>query len=451
MITLMFGMERYHHLLILLTLCIAIVMATEAMIIAGFPDIEAEFGVASVIVAWILPSVMLVGAVILLAIGSLGDILGKKKILLSCLMIYGSGVLLAGFAPDMTILLISRMLQGVGLGVIPLAYALVALETPPRWVTTAIGVLAGSFGAGSFIGVMTGAFIIEYIGWRACFQVMMPVVVALILAAWAIIPDSGARKESRIDLIGIILLAAAILSVMLALTQMGLAGPGDPLVWAGILIGIICFYLFLWHEGRISSPLLDLDMIREPPFPAVSLNAFLVVFSFFILLQTMPYLITSPAGLGLAVIYVGILLMPGTLTDMISGPLAGYIVAKRGVVLPFLLGSLALLIGSGIFFLSAMSPLLLVCIWMIFSAGMSILLTIDNMIAVAAAPPGTTATASAFVHTLQYIGGATGPIVAGVALTLFPGEDAFPVIFLIVVGVSALILYQSAGIRRHLP
>ncbi|MDO8841327.1 MFS transporter, partial [Methanocalculus sp.] len=401
--------------------------------------------------AWILPTVMLVGAVILLAVGSLGDIIGKRRVILICLLVYGAGVLLGGFAPDMLTLLLSRMLQGVGLAVAPLAYALVAEETPPEWVSTGIGVLAATYGAGSFLGIMTGAFIIEHSGWRACFLVMTPFVMALIISAWFILPKKEGVLKGKIDLTGMALFAASILFGMLALTQMGLAGIRHPFVWICLSISIISLILFLRHEKRVALPLLDIGMIREAPFPAITINAFLVVFSFFILLQVMPYLIASPAGLALAIVYVGILLMPGSLMDMVSGPLAGYIVGKKGVVLPFVFGSIALLVGCGIFFLFPLTPLLVVCIWMIFSAGMSILLTIDNMIAVASAPPGQTATASAFLHTIQSIGGAIGPIVAGAALTIYPGEEAFSVIFLIVLGVTAIILFQSVGIRRHLP
>lgn len=451
MITLMFGLQRYHHLLILLGFIIATVMATEAMIIAAFPGIEEEFGVSSVIIAWILPAVMLVGAVLLLAIGSLGDILGKRRIVLACLIVYGAGVALAGYAPDMPTLLISRTLQGLGLAIAPLAYALVAEETPVEWVATSIGVLAATYGAGSFIGIMSGAFIIEHIGWRACFLVMVPVVLLLIVFAWHIIPDHGIRKKGKIDLIGMMLFAISILSGMIAITWIGLAGISDPLVWICIGVSICSLFLFLRHENQTEDPLLDLGMIHEAPFPEITINAFLVVFSFFILLQVMPYLIASPAGLALSVIYVGILLMPGSLTDMISGPLAGFMVSRKGVVIPFILGALFLLFGCGIYFLFPMTPVLVVCIWMIFSAGMSILLTIDNMIVVASAPPGSTATASAFLHTIQSIGGALGPIVAGAALTLYAPEEAFTVIFLVVLGVSAIILFQSAGIRRHLP
>jgi len=451
MITLMPGLKRYHYLLIVLGFIIAMVMATEAMIIAAFPGIEEEFGVSSVIIAWILPSVMLVGAVLLLAIGSLGDILGKRRIILACLVLYGIGIALAGIATDISSLLFSRMLQGLGLAVAPLAYALVAEETPVEWVATAIGVLAATYGAGSFTGIMVGAYIIEHIGWRACFQIMIPVVLLLLISAWYIIPDHGERNIAALDLTGMLLFAISILSGMLAITWIGLEGITSPLVWLQVLLSLTCMCLFIRHEKQTSSPLLDLEMIRNPPFPAITTNAFLVVFSFFILLQVMPYLISSPAGLALSAIYVGILMMPGSLTDMISGPLAGYMVTKKGVVLPFILGSLFLLIGCGIFFLFQTTPLLIVCIWMIFSAGMSILLTIDNMIAVASAPPGNTATASAFLHTVQSIGGAVGPIVAGTALTIYAPDEAFTVIFLAVLGVSAIILFQSARIRRYLP
>jgi MFS family permease len=248
-----------------------------------------------------------------------------------------------------------------------------------------------------------------------------------------------------------VLFALSILSGMLAITWLGLEGITSLLVWLSTLVSLTCLSLFLRHEKKTKSPLLDLGMIREAPFPAITINAFLVVFSFFILLQVMPYLISSPAGLALSAIYVGILLMPGSLTDMISGPLAGYIVAKKGVVLPFILGSVFFLLGCGIFFIFPTTPLLIACIWMIFSAGMSILLTIDNMIVVASAPPGNTATASAFLHTVQSIGGAVGPIVAGATLTIYAPDEAFTVLFLVVLGVSALILFQSAGIRRYLP
>lgn len=435
--------SSHYPRLLLVLLCAAVmaVMAGEAMLVAAFPRIEVEFGISSVATAWILPAMMLVGVVMMPALGSLGDIHGKKTMLIVCLAVYAAGVVFGGFAGDIVSLLLCRFLQGIGLGIAPIACALIAEQLPRPRVPGAIGLLSATDGAGTVVGVLAGSCIVEWAGWRTCYHLAAPVALLILITAWILVRPSPVRSTRRIDVPGIALLSLSLFSGLLALSLLTITFGA---ISACTLVG------FLLWERKTKSPLFDLRFVRRHPMPTVCINAGMVMLLYFLLLQVMPYAIESPAGLGLSAIAVGLVMVPGTVADMISGIATGRFAGTRGVRIPYLIGALELALACMLLLVLPLSVPLLVVIWIAVSSGMSILITADSIAVVASARPDRMATASSLVHTFQNLGGAVGPLVAGLALAgSKQSYSGFSTAFLIGMLVSVLVLVQAVRLRQR--
>ncbi|MEM0264158.1 MAG: MFS transporter, partial [Saccharolobus sp.] len=142
----------YRALLILAPIAIA-VMYTEAMLIPSLPTIANDFNVNSATVSWVLTAYLISGVIANPIIGKLGDIYGKKRMLVYVMIIYTIAVSFNGFAPNFALFIIFRTIQGIGLGMFPLAFSLIREEFPPHLIPRAQGIVSAMFGIGSAISL----------------------------------------------------------------------------------------------------------------------------------------------------------------------------------------------------------------------------------------------------------------------------------------------------------
>jgi MFS family permease len=216
--------------------------------------------------------------------------------------------------------------------------------------------------------------------------------------------------------------------------------------------------LFVKVEAGAEEPMLDLSMIRKLPVLIALVIGLIVVMATFMLIQTLPYLIESPTGLGLPALAVGLILMPGSVADMVSGPATGMLIGRWGVRPAMVLGSVLLLLGTLLYAFTAPSVAVLVGAGVLFNAGMSVTLTGNTIIVVRAAEASETGTWTAVYHTSQNIGGMIGPVIAGVFLTAFavevpgwtafmPSMEAFHLVFVAISALSFATLLLSLRVR----
>ncbi|MDK2975210.1 MAG: hypothetical protein PWP08_1581 [Methanofollis sp.] len=449
-----------YHLcaLVILSAVVVTVMFTEGMLTPALPLIQDEFGISGVWTSLILTAVLLVGAIVTPVIGTCGDIFGKKRMMLVCIVIYAAGVTASGWAVDIESLLLFRALQGVGLGMFPLGYALIREQFPPEKVPIAVGTIAAMFGAGTLLGIFAGSWIVEYYSWRTTFHLVAPIAFTLLALTAVLIVPSPVRTGASVDRAGMATFTLTLLSLVLAITMGGIAGWRSPGIVVLALMAVMFAALFAKVEAVAETPMLDLSMVRNVQVLIALAIGFIVVMATFMLIQTLPYLIESPTGLGLSSLAVGLILIPGSVADMISGPATGALVGRWGVRPAMILGSVLLLAGALVYALAVPSVVVLIAAGILFNAGMSITLTGNTIVVVRAAAPSETGTWTAVYHTSQNIGGMIGPVIAGVFLTAsaievpgwtaaMPSGKAFDSIFLVIVGLSFAALLLSLRMR----
>jgi len=168
----------------------------------------------------------------------------------------------------------------------------------------------------------------------------------------------------------------------------------------------------------------------------------MVVLVLFMILQALPYLIENPAGLALSEFAVGLILMPGSIADMVAGPLTGVMVRRYGVRRPLISGAVLLFSGAAVYFVGFNSISMLVLAGVLMNAGMSVELTANTIIMLHSVPEEETAAGTALIQTSQNVGGMTGPVITGIIISGFTAV-AFGSVFLVATVFAAMVVIMT--------
>lgn len=409
----------YGTALVLLSACILLPMISESMLVAALPGIEWEFSTTGITGAWILPVVLLFGAGLSPFFGTLGDNLGRKKVLSICLLFYVAGVMLSGFSWNIWSLLIFRAMQGIGIAASPIAYAIVSEHFPPARVSAGIGVLSACYGAGTLLGIFFGSMVTDLLGWRWTYFIMIPVVIAHLALIILKLPASPGIPGRKSDWAGAFFLLAAMFFLMSAITLGYRDGFASPLFAVSAVLSAITTGLFIHCEKRAAFPSIDLGMLKKRRVAIIAVMALLVNMTTFLYIQVFPFIIQSPAGLMLDELFVGCVMVPGSIADMIASPAAGLWIRKRGYNFPLYLGGLMMIAAPLIYFLLPLSIATLAVLYTVFCAGMGMVATAYLMAMIGTVPSDRTAGATGLLNSCTNIGGMIGPMITGIFLATF--------------------------------
>ena len=161
-----------------------LVMYTETMLVPSLPNIISEFDLSYSISPWILTTYLIVGAVMTPVTSRLAEIYGKRKILLVVLGVYAVGVTVGALTTDFYSFVIARGLQGVGISMFPIAFSVIREQFPKSRLAIGQGVITSMFASGSILGLVVGATIAEYSGWRMTFLSILPIAILLPIVVW---------------------------------------------------------------------------------------------------------------------------------------------------------------------------------------------------------------------------------------------------------------------------
>ncbi|MGB7632885.1 MAG: MFS transporter, partial [Nitrososphaeraceae archaeon] len=221
--------------LALLSSTLLTVFFSETMLLPAIPEIIQDFNITYGTAAWIFSAYLIVAAVMTPVAGRLSDLYGKKKVLLVLLTIYIAGLVSGGFADNISTLLVTRIIQGVGLAAVPAAFSLLRDTFPPAKLAIAVGVFGSAYSAGSVVGLLVGASIIQNFGWHSTFLAIIPfsAVVTIMIAKFVredkkihhanseeATDNTSRRKRASfpIDIKGVGALSVTITSFLIALT-----------------------------------------------------------------------------------------------------------------------------------------------------------------------------------------------------------------------------------------
>lgn len=396
--------------LMLPTLLIAMDMTVLHLAV---PHLTAELQPTSVQLLWItdIYGFMIAGS--LITMGTLGDRIGRRKLLMIGAAAFGLASIVAAFSPSADLLIASRALLGIaGATLMPSTMSLIRnMFLDPRQRTVAIGIWVSGFSAGSAIGPLLGGLLLEYFWWGSVFLLGVPVMLILLIAAPLLLPEYKDPVPGRFDLLSAGLSLVAVLAVIYGLKEIAQKGL-EPLSILSIVTGVVVGAVFVRRQQTLDDPLLDLRLFRRRAFSTSLITYTFGVFAGFgTFLFIAQYL---QLVLGLSPLEAGMWSVPGALAFIIGSNLSPRAVRR---VRPAYLISAGLALSALGFWLVAQAGLdslaNIVIGNALMSLGFGFTFTLTADMVVSTAPPERAGAASALSETGAEFGGALGIAVLG--------------------------------------
>jgi EmrB/QacA subfamily drug resistance transporter len=332
--------------LILSSVSVGTFMATldGSIVNISLPKIQESFGVDLATVEWVVVAYLLVVGSVLLPFGRLGEVLTFKRVYLVGFAVFTLASALCGFAPSATVLILFRILQGLGAGMLQaMGPAIVARTFGPGERGRALGINAISVSIGLSLGPALGGLLTEFGTWRAIFLVNVPVGIFAILWAARILPAEQRRAGQSFDLLGAALSSTAVFALLLALINGQSWGWSSPPTLGLLAAFVVLGALFLFVERRAAQPMIDLALFRIRAFSA-GLASLVIAFSgLFTATFLLPFLLQQ--GSGFTPLEAGLLLTPIPITTALVAPFSGALSDRIGSRLPASAGIAIMALG----------------------------------------------------------------------------------------------------------
>jgi EmrB/QacA subfamily drug resistance transporter len=308
-----------------------ILMLDSTMLPLALPSIRLELGASSSGLQWVQNVYLLTMAALVITLGRLGDMLGRKRIFQLGLLGFGAGSVISATAGSTAQLIGGRIVQGAGgAAMLALSLAIASLAFPPEERPRAVGIWAAVSGIALAIGPLVGGIAVEFVSWRLTFWLMVPLA-ALALAIMAVAaPESrDETAEARIDVLGLATITLGLTAVVLALVQ-GKQWGWDSVATLGVLAAGLALLTVFWVvEHHVREPIVDFRLFRSGPYLGATAAAFALVGSYWTLMFYLPQYIELV--LDHSTLVSGLLVLPVTAPMVAISPFAGRLSAGLGV------------------------------------------------------------------------------------------------------------------------
>lgn len=312
-----------------LLLAMAVSSLSETIAATALPTIVGDLGGVEAM-QWVTTTYILATTVTMPIYGKLGDIVGRKRLLMGCLALYAAGKAVCGVTPNMEFLIVGRLVSGLGGGgLIILSQASLADIIPPRRLGAFMGVMGSTFTVCRVVGPLLGGWFVEVTGWRWIFWFTIPLALVALAGLWRFLPHDAADRRTHPDYAGMASLAAAICSLVLALSWGGNRFAWDSWQVVGLLcVAVASVGCLVAAERRATSPVMPLGLFRDRDFVLTSAVGFLINIG---LMGAVSYLPTyfqivdrmSPEAAGL-------MCVPMSIGSLVASTATGMLASKTG-------------------------------------------------------------------------------------------------------------------------
>ncbi|GHE67779.1 MFS transporter [Streptomyces spiralis] len=420
-------LSHRRRLLVLAICCMSLLIVSldNTVLNVALPSMQRDFHATTSGLQWTIDAYTLVLASLLMLAGSTADRIGRRRVFMTGLVVFGVGSLLCSLAPDLELLVVFRMVQAVGGSMLnPVAMSIITNTfTDPRERARAIGVWGAVVGISMAAGPLVGGLLVESVGWRSIFWVNLPVALAAILLTLRFVPESRAPKARRPDPVGQVLVIALFAALTYAIIEAPDASAARVLPFAAVALAALLG--LLWYEPRRAEPLIDLRFFRSAPFSGATVIAVsgFAALGGFLFLSTL-YLQNVR---GLDALHAGLWMLPMAAPTFVCAPLSGRLVGSRGPRLPLLIAGTAMTASAVLFaaFEAETSDLTLMIGYLLFGIGFGFVNAPITNTAVSGMPRAQAGVAAAVASTSRQLGQTLGVAVVGALLASGVGSSSY--------------------------
>jgi MFS family permease len=425
----------------------------QSLVVPGLPTIQRDVHTSQSAATWLITGYLLSASVCTPILGRIGDVFGKERMLVVTLAALAAGTAMAAVSNSIALLIVARLIQGAGGGVLPLAFGIIRDEFPREKVAGAIGLSAAMIAVGSGLGITIAGPILAHLSYHWLFIIPLVLIVPAGLATHFLVPASPVQTAGGVSIRGAVLLSGWLVALLLGISE----GPN----WGWLSARIVGLFVaavglaVVWVrvESRSKAPLIDMHMMRQPAVWTTNLTALLLGVAMYAVMAFLPGFMQTPKsagyGYGVSVVGVGLIMLPSSITMFIVGLATGRIAGRYGSKLP-------VIVGSGIagitFLLMAFahgSPWLMCLETGLMGLGVGGAFSALSNLVVDSVPDHQTGVASGMNANIRTIGGSIGSqvcsslITAGVVGAALPKESGYVAAF-VFLAITSLIAGGTA-------
>ena len=306
----------------------------QSLILPALPALAEHYEASLTTVAWLVTGFGLASIVAIPLVGRLGDMFGKRRMLLMSLAAFALGSLVCALAESGAVAVTGRVIQGLGAAVGPLTYGLARDTVAPERMPHAIGAVVGGASAGGAVGFLLSGLLVDGFSAVAIFWFLLGFAILIAVAVSVLVRESPVRAAVRLDAGGGALLATGLLALLIAISRGSAWGWTSERTLTTLAAAVALLTVFALVEARVRQPLVDLGLVVKRPFASANLCVFAFGYSFFLAVFLIPQIAAAPAatgyGLGLSTTAVGFILLPTGLASLLGGIVGGRIVERAG-------------------------------------------------------------------------------------------------------------------------
>ncbi|NBI32810.1 DHA2 family efflux MFS transporter permease subunit [Enterorhabdus sp. P55] len=347
-----------HALFAIVVLATALGSLTQTVMNSMLEGVDADFGVTAAVGQWLTTAYMLVLGVTVPAVTWLSQRMPMRALVLTALGVFVVGAAVSGAAPCFEVLLGGRVLQAVAAGItLPVLQSIAMTRFPAGQNATAMGIAGIAMGFAPNIGPLIGGALVDSLGWRSFYVILLGILAALVLATVLLVPRSPApARDARLDAPSLVLSTLGFGGLLLGFSEASSLGAAHPVVWASVAVGAACLALFVRRQRRVDDPLIDLRIFDSRRFRASFVAQNLLFASFMGITLIVPLFVQNLQG-GTA-LEAGIVFIPATVAALLFNPLAGFLSDRVGVRRVTMAAAVLLAAGSlAMAFMDAGTPL----------------------------------------------------------------------------------------------
>ncbi|MEU9157477.1 MFS transporter [Streptomyces sp. NPDC048417] len=436
----------------------------QTLVIPIVPELPKYLDASASNAAWAVTATLLAAAVATPVAGRIGDMFGKRLMLLISLVLLVSGSVVCALSDELVPMIVGRALQGLAAAVVPLGISIMRDELPPERLAGSTALMSASLGVGGALGLPAAAFIADHFDWHVLFWTSAALGVVAFALVVFLVPESKVRSGGRFDAVGAVGLAVGLVSLLLGVSK------GADWGWAsGTTLGLFALavvVLVAWgfFELRTARPLVDLRTTVRRQVLFTNLASIAFGFSMFAMSLVLPQLLQLPTqtgyGLGRSMMTVGLVMAPQGLVMMAFAPVSAAITKARGPKITLMTGAVIVAAGYGLNIVLMSEVWHLILVSCVIGAGVGFAYGAMPALIMGAVPASETAAANSLNTLMRSIGTSVASAVAGVILAqmtislggaTLPSENAFKVVMAIGAGAAVLAFVLASFLPGRRP
>jgi EmrB/QacA subfamily drug resistance transporter len=426
---------RYQLTFAVLLVSVSAYSLLQSLVSPVLPTIQHGLHTSQNTVTWVLTAYLLAASVATPIVGRVGDMMGKKRVLVATLVVLALGCLLAALATSIAVMIVARVIQGAGGAVMPLAFGIIRDEFPRDKVTSAIGIAAAMLAVGGGAGIVLAGPIVGALDYHWLFWIPLVMIALAAVATYIIVPESDSRTPGRVNWVAAVLFSGSLVALIVPISEGQLWGWVSSKTVGLIVVSVVLGLIWVRVELRSDQPLIDMRMMRIPAVWTTNVVAVLFGAGLYASIGFIPQFLQTPRhtgyGFGASVTASGLYLVPQTVTMFIFGMLSGRVAARFGAKRVLLVGSLVSIVPFAMLAFAHTHGWEIYAATGILGVGFGFAFAGMPNIIVSAVPANQVGVASGMNANIRTIGGSIGAVVmasiitSGVAATHYPKESGY--------------------------